>query len=622
MSIVPRENLVGPLHGGWAITQGSLAHERAGLWVEGVVALRADRSRRSSTLARRTGRERGPDRAPQDRADLRAGVEPALARLPGLRVVRPGLVGARALVHEDGDVRSGQGRVRARHGDLRTVRRGDRRRARPRKAAAGSRASSCRSRTRSRADRRRSSATSSPSACWASRGADARSMDFTLTDDQQLLRDTARKLLDKRVPAGARARAHRRSRRVLRRCGQHLARVHRARPRPDDRPVPLPRGDRLRRRARTVPRDARCSARSPARTRRARSPIAGASGALDAERRPGEDVRARSRPRRTHRGHRRRPDASSVVDAPARRALRFVATVDFSRRVFELDTDAVALNPQPLAAEGARRVARPRATRRSRPRWSAPHGGSSRWRSSTRRSGKQFDVPIGSFQAIQHKLAEMSLALERATAAVHYAAMSVDADDADRATRLPRRQGRRRRSGPPHPQGRHPDPRRHRLHVGARPPPVPAPRHRRRVPARHHRLAPRPPRRPADRRLTRVVRRRRTHDICAGRGVRSSGRSDGPAADHTCNWVPLARRRSPTTLVRPARAFRTNASRDRDRPPNDRVRSFWASWAAEADETGAGIVWLGTDRFVARARTAGRSVAGSRQLRRPRAGDW
>jgi alkylation response protein AidB-like acyl-CoA dehydrogenase len=34
--VVPRENLVGQLNGGWAITQGSLAHERAGLWVEGV----------------------------------------------------------------------------------------------------------------------------------------------------------------------------------------------------------------------------------------------------------------------------------------------------------------------------------------------------------------------------------------------------------------------------------------------------------------------------------------------------------------------------------------------------------------------------------------------------------
>ena len=37
--VVPRENLVGELNGGWAITQGSLAHERAGLWVEGVCRL-------------------------------------------------------------------------------------------------------------------------------------------------------------------------------------------------------------------------------------------------------------------------------------------------------------------------------------------------------------------------------------------------------------------------------------------------------------------------------------------------------------------------------------------------------------------------------------------------------
>jgi alkylation response protein AidB-like acyl-CoA dehydrogenase len=34
--VVPRENLMGQLNGGWTITQGSLAHERAGLWVEGV----------------------------------------------------------------------------------------------------------------------------------------------------------------------------------------------------------------------------------------------------------------------------------------------------------------------------------------------------------------------------------------------------------------------------------------------------------------------------------------------------------------------------------------------------------------------------------------------------------
>ena len=40
----------------------------------------------------------------------------------------------------------------------------------------------------------------------------------------------------------------------------------------------------------------------------------------------------------------------------------------------------------------------------------------------------QFDVPIGSFQAIQHRLAECSLAVERATAATQYASMTLDAD--------------------------------------------------------------------------------------------------------------------------------------------------------------------------------------------------
>jgi len=57
--IVPREQLVGSLNGGWAITQGSLAHERAGLWVESV-------SRYEHTienlvdLARRMGRDTDP----------------------------------------------------------------------------------------------------------------------------------------------------------------------------------------------------------------------------------------------------------------------------------------------------------------------------------------------------------------------------------------------------------------------------------------------------------------------------------------------------------------------------------------------------------------------------------
>lgn len=39
--VIPRENLVGGLNDGWRITQGSLAHERAGLWIEGVSRLEA-----------------------------------------------------------------------------------------------------------------------------------------------------------------------------------------------------------------------------------------------------------------------------------------------------------------------------------------------------------------------------------------------------------------------------------------------------------------------------------------------------------------------------------------------------------------------------------------------------
>jgi alkylation response protein AidB-like acyl-CoA dehydrogenase len=57
--VVPAENLVGGLHDGWRITQGSLAHERAGLWVEGVARLEHG-VRGVIELARRRGVDRDP----------------------------------------------------------------------------------------------------------------------------------------------------------------------------------------------------------------------------------------------------------------------------------------------------------------------------------------------------------------------------------------------------------------------------------------------------------------------------------------------------------------------------------------------------------------------------------
>ena len=74
----------------------------------------------------------------------------------------------------------------------------------------------------------------------------------------------------------------------------------------------------------------------------------------------------------------------------------------------------------------------------------------------------QFGVPIGSFQAVQHKLADMSLDVERAWSAVYYAAMTVEVgdDDRHRAVHVAGAAGEAAARG----QGRHSDPRRDRVH--------------------------------------------------------------------------------------------------------------------------------------------------------------
>jgi alkylation response protein AidB-like acyl-CoA dehydrogenase len=121
--------------------------------------------------------------------------------------------------------------------------------------------------------------------------------------------------------------------------------------------------------------------------------------------------------------------ALAVVDAASVQC-DFVPTIDFSRRLFSLG--GTLSNTQPLDAEiFAAWRDRAHACIAAEMVGTARHTFDMTLAYAKER--EQFDVPIGSFQAIQHKLADMSLALERATAAVHYAAMTVDAGDEDQA---------------------------------------------------------------------------------------------------------------------------------------------------------------------------------------------
>ncbi|MCB9372153.1 MAG: acyl-CoA/acyl-ACP dehydrogenase [Microthrixaceae bacterium] len=110
----------------------------------------------------------------------------------------------------------------------------------------------------------------------------------------------------------------------------------------------------------------------------------------------------------------------------------------------------------------------------------------------------QFGRPIGSFQAVKHRCADMLVDVEGMRSVVYYAAWCLSADDPDRSDRR-RRDGqdhavlRRRSSG--HGLGP-PGARRHRVHLGARPAPVLEAGPARRGQLRRRHAPPDPPGRP------------------------------------------------------------------------------------------------------------------------------
>ena len=106
----------------------------------------------------------------------------------------------------------------------------------------------------------------------------------------------------------------------------------------------------------------------------------------------------------------------------------------------------------------------------------------------------QFGRTIGSFQAIKHRLADLLIELEAMRAAAHYAALALG-DGLRRRRRGGGHRGRlRRRHVRPSLRRGAPAPRRHRVHLGARRPPLRAPGQGEPGALRRRRLAPGAPR--------------------------------------------------------------------------------------------------------------------------------
>ena len=106
---------------------------------------------------------------------------------------------------------------------------------------------------------------------------------------------------------------------------------------------------------------------------------------------------------------------------------RFVATIDTSRRLYSIDAGGAG-DGVPIADDALDGV-----LARAYVALAAELMGTVRWLFDTTlayaKTRVQFDRPIGSFQAVQHKLANMALVKEQAWSAVYYAAMTIDAGD-------------------------------------------------------------------------------------------------------------------------------------------------------------------------------------------------
>jgi alkylation response protein AidB-like acyl-CoA dehydrogenase len=126
----------------------------------------------------------------------------------------------------------------------------------------------------------------------------------------------------------------------------------------------------------------------------------------------------------------------SIVERPA---VRMLEPFDLSRRMTELaDGAAIRVRPSPGYARvrDAPLGALARALQRATVAMCAELMGTARRTLEMTleyvKTREQFDRPIGSFQALQHRLADMDLLFERAWSSVYWAAMAVDADDDER----------------------------------------------------------------------------------------------------------------------------------------------------------------------------------------------